>query len=131
MTKTKLQHLAVEVKGDARMPELARLMHVAQRHGVHTAWTADGHVLLGGPDTPAARAALAALQPYLPLLAMAGLVALAESGIPPMGSVEEARDYVEHALVSDRAGGCACCLEARRIAMAVLEDAGTDRERGQ
>ena len=108
MTKTRL---GVEGEIDGRIPQLRRLMRAAWRQGVHFAWTVDGELVGGGPDTPAARAAVDALQPHWDLLCQAGLLALAENGVPAMESVEAALDYVRHALARDRAGGLPSFLE--------------------
>lgn len=109
--------------------DLLRLMAAAWRQGVHAAWTADGQVLLGGPNTPAARAALDALRPYADLLAEMGLCALAESGIPPMASLEEARDYVVHAIACNATDRGQEFLET--LVRAAVDAVGANRERGQ
>jgi len=131
MTKTELQRLAVEVKGDARGPALRRLVKAAWRRGVHFAWTADGEVVAGGPNTPAARSAVEALLPYAELLRKSGLVALAEQAVPPMASVEAACDYVVHAVESDRADRGAGFLEMLRTGSVRSLSPDTDGERGQ
>lgn len=102
MTKTQG---GVEREIDGRMAQLFRLMNAAWRQGVHFAWTVDGEVVVGGPDTPAARSAMDALRPYAELLRRTGLLALAEQGVPRMRSLEAAWGYIEGAVARDRAGG--------------------------
>jgi len=72
MTKTRRE---VEGEIDGRMPQLVQLVGTAWRHGVHFAWTVDGEVVVGGPNTPAARSAMDALLPYAELLRQTGLLA--------------------------------------------------------
>jgi hypothetical protein len=99
---TKTQRGVEEV--DGQISQLVRLMVAAWRRGVHGAWTVGGQVVVGGPNTPAARAAMDALRPYAELLHTTGLHALADNGIPPMESVEAAKDYVRLAIARDREG---------------------------
>jgi len=102
MTKTQR---GVERDIDGRRRQLAQLMRAAWQQGVHVAWTVDGEVVVGGPDTPAARSAMDALLPYAELLRQEGLCCLAYNGIPPMPSLEAAQDYVRHAIARDHAAG--------------------------
>jgi hypothetical protein len=125
MTKTQRP---VGVEDNWLMPDLSQLMWAAWRQGVHVAWTAAGEVVVGGPDTPAARSAMDALRPYAELLRRTGLLALAEQGVPPMPSLEAAWAYVRCAVERDRAGGRPAFLET--LMQAAADGAAADRERG-
>jgi hypothetical protein len=127
MTKTRR---GVEEEVDGQISLLVRLMVAAWRRGVHVAWTVGGQVVVGGPNTLAARAAMDALRPYAELLRTTGLHALADNGIPPMESVDAAKDYVRLAIARDREGGLPGFLEMLGIALPAVDSADSDLKRG-